>query len=88
MLVVVGTTTVDVVLTGTNRLPLPGADEFAGDAFTLLDDPVRLHVGGNGAISPDSPLGRALIGHSEGDAVEVDAPRGRWTARILSVRRQ
>src|SRR5205809_2911555 len=39
----------------------------------------------NGAISPDSPLGRALIGHSEGDAVEVDAPRGRWTARILSV---
>jgi len=45
-------------------------------------------VGGNGAISPDSPLGRALIGHGEGDTVEVDAPRGRWTARILSVRRQ
>jgi transcription elongation factor GreA len=44
-------------------------------------------VGGNGAISPDSPLGRALIGHFEGDAVEVDAPRGKWTARILSVRR-
>ena len=45
-------------------------------------------VGGNGAISPDSPLGRALIGHGEGDTVEVDAPRGRWTARILTVRRQ
>jgi transcription elongation factor GreA len=45
-------------------------------------------VGGNGAISPDSPLGRALIGHSEGDAVEVDAPRGKWIARIHSVRRQ
>jgi transcription elongation factor GreA len=44
-------------------------------------------VGGNGSISPDSPLGRALIGHSEGDAVEVDAPRGTWTARILSIRR-
>jgi transcription elongation factor GreA len=44
-------------------------------------------VGGNGAISPDSPLGRALIGHSKGDVVEVDAPRGKWTARILSVRR-
>ena len=43
-------------------------------------------VGGNGAISPDSPLGRALVGHAVGDAVEVDAPRGRWTARILSVR--
>jgi transcription elongation factor GreA len=44
-------------------------------------------VSGNRAISPDSPLGRALIGHREGDAVEVDAPRGSWTARILSVRR-
>jgi transcription elongation factor GreA len=44
-------------------------------------------VGGNGAISPDSPLGRALLGHCEGDSVDVDAPRGTWTARILSVRR-
>jgi transcription elongation factor GreA len=44
-------------------------------------------VGGNGAISPDSPLGRALVGHAVGDAVEVDAPRGKWTARILSLRR-
>ena len=44
-------------------------------------------VGEKGSISPDSPLGRALIGHAEGDAVEVDAPRGTWTARILSIRR-
>src|SRR5437773_9883075 len=44
-------------------------------------------VGKKGSISPDSPLGRALIGHAEGDAVEVDAPRGTWTARILSIRR-
>jgi transcription elongation factor GreA len=44
-------------------------------------------VGGSGVISPDSPLGGALIGHREGDAVEVDAPRGRWTARIVSIRR-
>jgi transcription elongation factor GreA len=44
-------------------------------------------VGGSGAISPDSPLGRALIGRREGDAVEVEAPRGAWTARIVSVRR-
>jgi transcription elongation factor GreA len=42
-------------------------------------------VGGTGAVSPDSPLGRALIGRSEGDTVEVDAPRGSWTARVLSV---
>ena len=44
-------------------------------------------VGGTGAISPDSPLGRALIGRREGDAVEVEAPRGTWTARIVSIRR-
>ena len=44
-------------------------------------------VGGGVTISPDSPLGRALVGHREGDAVEVEAPSGSWTARILSIRR-
>jgi transcription elongation factor GreA len=44
-------------------------------------------VGGGGTISPDSPLGRALVGHREGDAVEVEAPSGSWRARILSIRR-
>jgi transcription elongation factor GreA len=43
-------------------------------------------VGGSGTVSPESPLGRALVGHREGDAVDVDAPSGAWTARILSIR--
>ena len=43
-------------------------------------------VGGAGAVSPDSPLGSALLGASVGDEVEVAAPRGAWTARVLSVR--
>jgi transcription elongation factor GreA len=42
-------------------------------------------VGGGGAVSPESPLGRALIGAAEGDTVEVEAPRGAWTARVVSV---
>ena len=42
-------------------------------------------VGGTGAVSPDSPLGAALMGSAVGDEVEIDAPRGPWTARILSV---
>ena len=42
-------------------------------------------VGGSGAVSPDSPLGRALIGAAVGDTVEVEAPRGSWTARVISV---
>ena len=44
-------------------------------------------VGGGGTISPDSPLGRALVGAGTGDEVQVEAPRGAWTARVLSVRR-
>ena len=44
-------------------------------------------VGGTGTISPESPLGRALVGRSKGDAVAVNAPRGSWTARILSISR-
>jgi transcription elongation factor GreA len=42
-------------------------------------------VGGAGAVSPDSPLGAALMGTAVGDEVQVDAPRGRWTARVLSI---
>jgi len=38
-----------------------------------------------GGVSPDSPLGRALLGRKIGDEVEIQAPRGAWRARILSV---
>src|SRR5690348_790355 len=41
-------------------------------------------VGGSGAVSPDSPLGSALLGTSVGDEVEVAAPRGAWTARVVA----
>jgi transcription elongation factor GreA len=40
-----------------------------------------------GGVSPDSPVGRALLGKAPGDEIEVDAPRGRWRARIVSVGR-
>jgi transcription elongation factor GreA len=40
-----------------------------------------------GGISSDSPLGSALMGASVGAVVEVDAPRGAWKARVLSIRR-
>jgi transcription elongation factor GreA len=43
-------------------------------------------VSGAGTASPESPLGRALLGRTEGDAVEVTAPGGTWSARILAVR--
>jgi transcription elongation factor GreA len=42
-------------------------------------------VSGAGAVSPDSPLGSALLGAAVGDEVDVAAPRGQWTARVLSI---
>ncbi len=39
-----------------------------------------------GAVSPTAPLGEALMGAREGDEVEVAAPRGVWTARVVSIR--
>ena len=40
-----------------------------------------------GGVSPDSPVGQALLGKAPGDEIEVDAPRGRWRAKIVSVGR-
>jgi transcription elongation factor GreA len=40
-----------------------------------------------GGVSPDSPLGSALLGASVGDVVDVTAPRGSWRAKVVSVRR-
>ena len=43
-------------------------------------------VGGAGAVSPDSPLGSALLGAGRGDTVDVQAPRGAWRATVVSVK--
>jgi transcription elongation GreA/GreB family factor len=40
-----------------------------------------------GGVSPDSPVGQALLGKKPGDMIEVEAPRGRWSATIVSVGR-
>ena len=47
----------------------------------------ELEITSVGGVSPDSPVGRALLGKAPGDEIEVDAPRGRWRARIVSVGR-
>jgi transcription elongation factor GreA len=46
---------------------------------------MTLEISSVGGISPDSPLGQALLGAKPGDEVEVNAPRGSWRARILSI---
>jgi transcription elongation factor GreA len=40
-----------------------------------------------GGVSPESPLGKALLGRKVGEEVVVEAPRGTWSARITAIGR-
>ena len=46
-----------------------------------------LEISSVGGVSPDSPLGKALIGTKVGDDIVVEAPNGTWRARITSIGR-
>jgi transcription elongation factor GreA len=46
---------------------------------------MQVEISSVGGVSPDSPVGRALMGRKVGDEVTIDAPRGSWRAKILSV---
>jgi transcription elongation factor GreA len=48
---------------------------------------MELEISSVGGVSPDSPVGRALMGAKAGDELEIDAPSGAWRARIISVGR-
>lgn len=48
---------------------------------------MEIEISSVGGVSPDSPLGQALMGKAVGDEVEVPAPKGAWTARIVSIAR-
>jgi len=48
---------------------------------------MTLEISSVGGVSPESPVGRALLGRGSGDEIEVEAPRGSWRARIVSVGR-
>jgi transcription elongation factor GreA len=50
-------------------------------------DRMEVEISSVGGVSPESPLGRALIGNAPGDEVDVEAPNGSWRARIVSVGR-
>ena len=67
-----------------------------GDWVTVsedgYDEEERYHLVGKaeadpvaGRISNESPLGRALLGAKIGDIVEVDAPRGITTFRVVGI---
>jgi transcription elongation factor GreA len=46
---------------------------------------MQVEISSVGGVSPDSPVGQALLGRKVGDEVTIDAPRGSWRASILSI---
>jgi transcription elongation factor GreA len=48
---------------------------------------MEVEISAVGGVSPDAPLGAALMGAAVGDEVEVQAPSGSWKARVLGIRR-
>ena len=48
---------------------------------------MQIELSSVGGVSPDSPLGKALLGAKVGDEVEVAAPKRTWRAKVLSIGR-
>jgi transcription elongation factor GreA len=46
---------------------------------------LQIEISSVGGVSPDSPVGRALMGAKVGEEVEIQAPSGAWRARVVSV---
>jgi len=71
--------------------PAEAGRVHTGSRVTLADDSgdqfevTMSAAGGAGACSPDSPLGRAIHGAGVGQRVQVEAPRGSWTAHIVAI---
>jgi transcription elongation factor GreA len=46
----------------------------------------EVEISSVGGVSTESPLGAALVGAKVGDSVRVQAPKGAWTAKVVTVR--
>jgi transcription elongation factor GreA len=76
--VVVESVESDAVVVGSHVV----IEDETGDTMTLEIS----SVGGEGTVSPTSPLGAALLGRRAGDEVDVQAPKGGWKATIVEIR--
>ena len=59
-----------------------------GSRVEIADDQgdrIKLQISSVGGVSPDSPVGRALLGRRVGEEVKIEAPSGAWRAHILSI---
>ncbi len=68
----------------------PTGDRVAvGSVVTIARDDgetMEIEISSVGGVSPDSTLGRALLGAGVGVEVEVEAPKGAWRARVVAIR--
>ena len=66
-------------------------DHVGPGSIVELDDEdgesMEVTISAVGGVSPDSPLGRALMGARVGAVVDVEAPSGSWKARVVGIRR-
>ena len=46
---------------------------------------MRVQISSVDGVSPESPLGSALLGRKAGDEIDVAAPKRSWRARIVSI---
>jgi transcription elongation factor GreA len=79
-----------------NRAVVVGEDTAGSDVISVgskveIEDErgekLDFEISSVDGVSPESPVGRALLGRKVGDEVEIEAPRGAWRARIVSVTR-
>jgi transcription elongation GreA/GreB family factor len=48
---------------------------------------MSVEISSVGGVSPESPVGRAVLGKKVGDEIVVEAPRGTWRATVVSIGR-
>ena len=66
----------------------PSGTVSVGSKVVVEDDQgeqLTVEISSVGGVSPDSPLGRALMGAKRGDTVDVEAPSGAWRATVLEI---
>jgi transcription elongation factor GreA len=68
---------------GSDEVGVGSIVEIEGNGRTMTVEVSA--VGGAGTVSPTSPLGSALLGKKLEETVEVQAPKGAWTATIKKI---
>lgn len=82
-------TNADIVVPASRKANIGSVVEIedeAGERFKVRLSNLVNPQGDLPSVSPSSPLGKALMGASSGQSVTVEAPRGSWVAKVVSVR--